>query len=304
MSDITPWRGYWPAATTPFEKAGPLDEIAWREQIDLYTSFGVHGVLVNGSSGEWFAQTLAERKRVAEIAVEQVNGAYPVVVGCSSFTPDAVVQLADHAAAAGADGVLFTPPPYAAPNEREIFLFYEEVAARTSIPIMVYNWPRGISLDMSQELLGKLARLDGVVSIKDSTPDYGRHLETLAALGSESVFFANYISRLGIGVMTELGGSGSIEGGALCAAEGIAFFNSFWAGDLEAARMHATVYEAQLASFIGYNFGGRFGSQIPQIKAAMRMLGQPGGYSRRPYQELDEAGLAGLRANLVAQHLL
>lgn len=294
----TTWQGYWPAATTPFGRNGDLDETAWRESLDLFASFGVHGVLVNGSSGEWFSQTNAERRRVAEIAVEQVNGRFPVVVGCTGYTPETVVSVAKDAVAAGTDGVLFTPPPYARPGEDEVLAFYREVAAQVGAPIMAYNWPRGTGIDMSTDLIAALAQIPNVISIKDSTPDYQEHLGTLQRLGRNSQFFANYISKIGIGVLTELGGSGSIEGGALCAERGVAFFEAYWRGDIEAAREHGKVYDQQLSSFIGYDFAGRFGTQIPQIKAAMRLLGQPGGYCRRPYRDFDEEQTARLAAHL------
>lgn len=304
MTEPTSWGGYWPAATTPFGRNGELDETAWRESVELYASFGVHGLLANGSSGEWFSQTHDERRRVAEIAAEQANGRFTVVVGCTAYTPSEVITLARDAAAAGVDGVLFTPPPYARPSEAEVLAFYEEVASRIEIPIMAYNWPRGTAVNMSTDLISSLTKIPNIVSIKDSTPDYQEHLDTLKQVGRDSQFFANYISRLGIAVLTELGGSGSIEGGALCAEHGVAFYEAFWRGDLDDARTHAEIYDAQLSSFIGYNFAGRFATQIPQIKAAMRLLGQPGGYPRRPYLDLDDAQTDRLRAHLKELRML
>lgn len=304
MTTPNPWRGYWPAATTPFARDGALDLGAWREQLELYVAAGVHGVLVNGSSGEWYAQTVTERRDVAATAVRTVAGAFPVVVGCTAFTPDEAVRLVRDATEVGADGVLFTPPPYARPNEGEILAFYREVHDATEVPIMVYNWPRGTAVDMTTDLLAELAGLERVVSIKDSTPDYGQHLQTLSRLGHRSAFFANYITRLGLGVLGEIGGAGSIEGGALGAAHGVGFYEAYWAGDLELARTHADAYDAQISDLIGYNFVGLHGSQIPQIKCAMRMLGQPGGWSRRPMIDLDENDAPRLRTVLEKHGLL
>lgn len=303
-TDSEAWGGYWPALTTPFTQSGALDETAWRETLHHMSSIGIHGALVNGSSGEWFSQTTQERRRVAEIAVEEANGDYTIVVGCSGYTPDQVLEVASHAADVGADGILFTPPPYARPDEREILEFYRTVVGRAELQTMVYNWPRGTGVDMSTELMASLAALPGVKAIKDSTPDYGAHLGTLQRLGGKSEFFANYISRLGIGVLSELGGHGSIEGGALCAADGIAFYKAYWQGDLEGARRFADRYEARLQGLIGENFAGRFGTQIPQIKAAMRMMGQPGGFCRSPYRELDADQTARLRKQLIKLELL
>ncbi|MFC0531583.1 dihydrodipicolinate synthase family protein [Phytohabitans kaempferiae] len=298
------WRGYWPAATTPFAQDGRLDLTMWREQLDLYQELGVHGVLVNGSSGEWYAQTSQERRDVARVACEHVNGVFPVVVGVTGFTPDAVIDLGRAALADGADGILFTPPPYARPTEDEIYHFYREVAEAVDGPIMVYNWPRGTAVNMSTDLIERLVALPQVVAVKDSTPKYGEHLDTLARLGSRSVFFANYITRLGIGVMDQLGGQGSIEGGALAAQHGVPFFEAYWKGEIDVARVHADRYDAQQSDMIGYDFVGLHGSQISQIKAAMRMLGQPGGWPRRPLRDLDEHAVASLRTVLERHGLL
>ena len=69
------WKGYWPAVPTPLTRDGALDERAWRELLRMYLAQGMHGVLVNGTTGEWFSQSDAERKRLAEIATEeQVQG--------------------------------------------------------------------------------------------------------------------------------------------------------------------------------------------------------------------------------------
>src|ERR1700730_10060837 len=140
--DSVGWKGYWIAAPTPFTEMGALDESALRSVLRLYHDQGLHGVLVNGTTGEWFSQTEAERKRVAEIAVEELGGKIPVVVGCTTFTPQNTIELARHALSVRADGVMSTPPPYCAPVPREIVAYFRALSDQVSIPIMVYNWAR------------------------------------------------------------------------------------------------------------------------------------------------------------------
>src|ERR1700749_3761608 len=82
--DSVDWKGYWIAAPTPFTATGALDEDALRAVLRLYRRQGVHGVLANGTTGEWFAQSDIERRRVAEIAVEELGGKIPVVIGCTT----------------------------------------------------------------------------------------------------------------------------------------------------------------------------------------------------------------------------
>ena len=126
-----------------------LDESALRSVLRLYCDQGVHGVLINGTTGEWFSQTEAERRRVAEIAVEELRGKIPVVVGCTTFTPSQTIALGLHAREIGADGVLSTPPPYAAPTPREVVAFFSAVSDSVDLPIMVYNWARGVGVEIT-----------------------------------------------------------------------------------------------------------------------------------------------------------
>ena len=134
--DSVGWKGYWIAAPTPFTVMGALNESALRGVLRLYHDQGVHGVLVNGTTGEWFSQTEAERRRVAEIAVEELGGKIPVVIGCTTFTPSQTIALGLHAREIGADGILSTPPPYAAPTPREIVAFFSAISQTAEISVI------------------------------------------------------------------------------------------------------------------------------------------------------------------------
>lgn len=293
------WRGYWPAAPTPFGPDGPLDEQAWRRLLDLYVSLGVHGVLVNGSSGEWWAQSDEERRRVAEIAVETVDGRIPVVIGCTSFSADRVAALAEHARSAGASGVLSTPPPYAHPSQEEIARFYADVDAAIDLPMMVYNWPRGTAVEIEVATAVEIARLEHVVAFKNSTADMHLVIDYIEALGDRARIFASLISPRGLAVLRELGGDGYIDGGALGAPFAVPFFESLWRGDIDTARSAAKRYSTLTSSLIAPDFGGRFAAPSAQLKAAMRLLGQPGGEVRPPLMPVtDGPALDGIRAAL------
>ena len=215
--DDVSWHGYWPAAPTPFTAEGALDEDAWRALLRLYVRQGVHGVLVNGSTGEWFSQSPAERRRVAEIAVAEVAGRVPVVVGVTAYTPAEAIGLARHAADTGAAGVLATPPPYVHPGAEEILGFFAEVSAATDLPFMVYNWPRGVTVDIGDhpDLVRRLADLPQVAAIKDSTGDWLRMLATVEAVADQVRVFGSFLHRRGLAVLLELGGDGNIDGGGL-----------------------------------------------------------------------------------------
>lgn len=295
------WRGYWVAAPTPFAADGALDLDAWAELLELYIRQGVHGVVVNGTTGEWFSQSDAERTGLARAAVEVVDGRMPVVVGVTAYTPGAAAALAVQAAEAGADGVLATPPPYVHPSDDEIVAYYAVIAEASAVPLMVYNWPRGTAVDMSVDLLGRLAELDGVVAVKESTGDELKALQALERLGSSVRFFGRFIHRRGMAAIRELGGDGNIDGGGVGAPFAVPYFEALWAGDLKAARRCSASYQRLVAALVNPDYSAKFASPTAQLKAVMRLLGQPGGYVRPPLLELtDPAALAELRRRLEA----
>ncbi|MEU7692779.1 dihydrodipicolinate synthase family protein [Microbispora sp. SCL1-1] len=288
--DDVDWHGYWPAAPTPFTSSGELDEDALRALLRLYVRQGVHGVLVNGSTGEWFSQSPAERRRVAEIAASELSGRIPVVVGVTAYTAAEAAELARHAEAAGADGVLATPPPYAHLGAAEIHAFYAEVSTATELPFMVYNWPRGVAVDISAHpgLAERLADLDRVVAIKDSTGDWLRMLGTVEAVADRVRVFGSFLHRRGLAVLMEIGGDGNIDGGGIGAPFAVPFYEAVRKGDRETARVWADRYAALSSRLINPDYSGVYASPISQLKAAMAILGQPGGHVRPPLLEIAD----------------
>ncbi|TDC19670.1 dihydrodipicolinate synthase family protein [Streptomyces sp. 8K308] len=299
--DDVAWRGYWPAAPTPFTADGALDEAGWRALLRLYAAQGVHGVLVNGTTGEWFAQTPAERRRVAEIAVAELGGRIPVVIGCGAFTAAECAEFGEHARAIGADGVLTTPPPYVHPSQAEILDFYRRVTDAVDLPLMVYNWPRGTAVDITVATAERLADLPNVVAIKDSSGDELKVARTCEALAGSVRVFGRFIHRRGMAVMAEFGGDGNIDGGGLGAPFAVPFYAAFWAGDLTAARAWSARYERLVELLVKPDYSARFASPTAQLKAAMGLLGQPGGHVRPPLLPLDDPTLLARLAAALAE---
>jgi dihydrodipicolinate synthase/N-acetylneuraminate lyase len=286
--DSVGWKGYWIAAPTPFTEMGALNESALRNVLRLYHDQGVHGVLVNGTTGEWFSQTDAERRRVAEIAVEELAGKIPVVIGCTTFTPTQTIALGLHARDIGADGIMSTPPPYAAPTPREIVAFFVAISDGVDLPIMVYNWARGVGVEITWQVAVELAKIRHVVAIKDSTTNRVQALATLEKVGDRLRVFGGFIDRLGLAVLRGLGGDGNVDGGGLGAKFAVAFYEAFWRGAFGAAEHAADRYVALMTALIRPDWSGAFGSPQAQIKACMNMLGQSGGHVRPPLLPVDD----------------
>lgn len=296
------WWGYWAAAPTPFAPDGSLDESAWRALLALYVEQGVHGMLVNGSTGEWFSQSRAERERVTDVAVEAIAGRIPVVVGVTAYTAAEASSLARHAQRSGASGVLATPPPYVHLAPAEIVAFYDEVSAATALPFMVYNWPRGVAVDISgfPGLMGRLADLDQVAAIKDSTGDWLSMLSTVESVSDRVRVFGSFLHRRGLAVLLGLGGDGNIDGGGLGAPFAVPFYEAVRRGDRAAAELAVDAYVRLSDGLIRSDYSGVFASPISQLKAAMAILGQPGGAVRAPLLPLrDPAALGAIEALLI-----
>jgi 4-hydroxy-tetrahydrodipicolinate synthase len=304
--DDVDWRGYWAACPTPFREDGNLDLETLRDLLDYYAGEGLHGVLVNGTTGEWFSQSGAERRQVVETAVEQVAGRMTVVVGCTAYTALEAADLARHAAGAGADGVASTPPPYSKPYPDEVVEYYRDIARGAEVPLMVYNWPYGTGVDMGPELADRIADVETVVAVKDSTPNTEQFYETVRAVMDRVRVFGQFMSSEGLDFLLTGTGDGTIGGGTLFGAPDPQFWEAHWRGEDDFCQEHAKrIDELFPKLWLPGGWGGIHAAYQSQLKATMTMLGQPAGWPRRPRLPLtDEASLAAIRQVLAEASLL
>jgi len=299
------WSGYWPASPTTFAADGRFDAGLMRDLMEYYVEAGVSGVLVNGSAGEWWSLGDEERTEVARVACDAVAGRIPVIVGCTAMTAARVTDFAKAAADAGASGVLTTPPPYVHPTQDEILAFYETIDRGVDVPMVAYNWPRGTAVEIDLPALRQIAELEHVVAIKNSTGNWSAVVDCIEALSDKVVIFASLINRRGLAVMREIGGDGYIDGGGIGASFAVPFFKAVKEGDWETARACADKWSKLTASFVNPSFGGHYGAPSAQLKAAMAMLGQPGGHVRAPLLPIkDPTSLAALKKALQDADLL
>lgn len=304
--DDVDWQGYFPAFVTPFTEVGALDLDTACALVDHYAAEGMHGIVVNGTCGEWFSQDGDERRALAEATVAQAEGRMRVLVGCTSYRADQVVELATHALAAGADGVLASPPPYAKLFPNEVVAYYEEISAGIGGPLVVYNWPHGSGVDIGPDLADRLANIDNIVAIKDSTPDADQFFQTSRRVRDRVRVFGPYMTERGLGVLETEGGDGTVGGGSLAGRPDPGFWKAVWAGEHDGPLEHALAGDRIFGKlWLPGGWAGKYGAYQSQLKALMHMLGQPAGYVRRPRLPVtDPASLAAMRAVLVEEGLL
>lgn len=293
------WRGYIPALTTPFREDGALDTEGVQKLHAWVHAEGVHGIIVLGTQGEWFSMDATEREQLIKLATDQLAGRIPVLAGCNAFCAVDAIRNIEVAARHGASGALLTPPPYVMPTEEETFAFYRDVSAESALPICVYNWPPGTGVDMSLPLLTRIAELDKVVAIKNSTADLRHFITVLMALRDRVRIFGAPMNELGISLVREHGAAGTMGAGAVLGAAQPGFYEAVWAGDTGRALALGKLDTTVMQDWFRPDYTGRFGSAQAIFKTALNLQGLPGGMPRRPILPLDEKGIAAVRDTLV-----
>lgn len=293
------WAGPMPAVVTPFDETGAIDEKAFTANLERQNAHGATGVVVAGCTGEFWVLSLEERARLFELAVAVSKGR-TVLAGTGAIAAAEVLASARAAADAGCDGVLVLPPYFVKLTDDEIFAHFEAVSAQSPLPICLYNIPGNAVNAISPALASRLAELDKVVAIKESSGDWNNFYGTLLAVADRLRVFCGPSSVFGAPAV-ELGADGVID----------CFPNVWLPGGLDlfaAAKDPARRAEAASLQATGRRLTDLFTSDgrtlYPATKAAMEMLGWRAGKPRTPLQPLAGAPLEGLRAGMVELGLL
>jgi 4-hydroxy-tetrahydrodipicolinate synthase len=277
----TNWRGVFVPVVTPFTKSYEFDEKACREIIELLIQDGVHGIIVAGSTGEWFTMDDSERKRLFEVAKDQVKGRVTLLGGTSAIATRDAVSLTKAAKDIGMDGTLVLPPPYALPNEKEVLAYYEAIA-NVGLPIMVYNNPARTQVNINAKLAGNLASFGSVVALKDSVKDLYQMAETIRVVGDRLAMFCGLepyalplIQRGAVGIVAM---APNIMG-----SKAVALYTHAVAGQWSEAFKVERIIDQLYTAF----YSGGYGAYVV-IKECMNLLGRPGGWPRPPLLPMAE----------------
>jgi 4-hydroxy-tetrahydrodipicolinate synthase len=284
MSEI---RGVLTAIATPFEPGGAVDEAAARRLASHLVEHGSHGIVVAGSSGE--AATLDDEEHIALLAaiVDEIGGEATVICGTGTNDTRHSVELTKAAAEAGADGALVVTPYYNKPTFPGIRAHYEAIAAAVpGLPLIAYNIPSRVVINVSPTELAELAKIDSVVAVKQAENQELQLIEGMALLAGNDDGFMRVL---------ELGGAGGIlVASNLVGPQMRKMWDAAQAGDLERARE----IDGGLRKL--YDVLGIVTNPIP-LKAALAMTGLiPNGGLRLPMVEADAQQRAAVREALDA----
>ena len=203
------WHGPMPAVVTPFDAEGRIDEAAFRANLELCIDAGMTGLVVGGCTGEFWAMTADERIRIMEIGVETALGRVPVIGGATAVTTSEAIQLTRMTKDVGCMGAMLLPPYFVRPGKDDIVAHFEAVSEAVELPLMLYNLPAG-AVDLTADLVDRLADVDTVVAIKDSTLDFNSFYKTLTVAGDRIRVFMGRVNHFGLAAV-ELGVVGFVS---------------------------------------------------------------------------------------------
>lgn len=174
MGRAMDFNGIYTPVVTPFNSDYSPDFNALEAVLERLIGAGVHGVISGGSTGENYAMSVAERLEIARATVRIVAGRVPVIMGTGAMLPADSMALAMGGKDMGANALLVATPPYAVPTERENALAALTIDAAADMPIMLYNYPGRMGVNMGEEFLDRVGRSRNFCAIKESSGDINR----------------------------------------------------------------------------------------------------------------------------------
>ncbi|MCP4316551.1 MAG: dihydrodipicolinate synthase family protein [Hyphomicrobiales bacterium] len=168
------FEGIYTPVITPHTADGSIDNDGFAVVIEHLIAAGVHGIVVGGSTGEYYAQSIDERVALLNLAKEIIAGRLPLIIGTGAIRQDDSLEMARQARKAGADAILVSSPPYSVPTERENALNTLAIDRAADLPVMLYNYPGRMGINMGEEFLDRVGRSSNICAIKESSGDINR----------------------------------------------------------------------------------------------------------------------------------
>jgi 4-hydroxy-tetrahydrodipicolinate synthase len=282
------------AMVTPFQADGSVDLERFRELATHLVDNGSDGLVVCGTTGESPTLTDEEKLGLFQAAVETVGDRATIVAGAGTYDTAHSVHLTRRATALGVDAILVVTPYYNKPPQRAIVRHFEEIAAATDLPVVAYNIPGRVVVNVEPATIARLAEIENVVAVKQALddPQQARFIAEETRLDLYSGDDPNTLAFL------ELGGVGVVSVTSHLWGPQIAeMIRRHREGDLDGARaIHEELEPSYELLRIQVN-------PIP-IKAALNLAGHAVGGYRLPMVEPSDDELAQIRSCLERAGLL
>jgi len=282
------------AIVTPFDDDGRVNIAKFRELASYLVENGSDGVVVTGTTGESPTLTDDERFHLYEAAVAEIGDRATVIAGTGTYDTAHSIHLTQRADGLGADGFLVVAPYYSKPTPRGIVEHFKAIAASTEKPVVVYNIPARVVINIEPETMCELAEIPNITAVKQANADLAQARTILAETDLDLYAGDDDL----ILPFLELGGTGGV-----CVHTHVVgpqvkeLIRRFREGDAEGAKR----LEEETAAAIEIL---RVVTNPIAIKAALNLLGHGVGGVRLPLVEADEAERAAIRGCLERLGLL
>lgn len=293
---------FYTPVVTAFDADGNLDIQANKNIYDFLIQAGIDGLVIMGSTGEFFAMSTAEKKQLIDLAVSHVDKRTKVFIGTGCMSVEDTIELSNYAISAGADAVMVISPYYFALSAESVELFYDQVAEAVKGDIYLYNFPARTGHDLSAQVtLNLLRKHKNIVGYKDTVTEMA-HTRTLIRTvrdefpdfeilsGFEEFFAHNLLS----------GGDGCIGGLSNIYPElFVEWRNAMDAKDVDRIKDAQRKVDRMTAL---YDVGTPF---IPIVKKAMKMRGiEMQDTCKKPFIAADARQTEAIRAVLRGLNLI
>ncbi len=275
------FEGIYTPLVTPYHDDFSLNAPALAAAVDHLIDAGVHGIIVAGTTGEYYAQTTQERLDMMTRVHKLIAGRVPLIVGTGAIRTEDAIGFAQAAAKIKADAILVATPPYAYPTGREIALHALAIDRAANLPVMLYNYPGRMSVNMDEETLDRLGRSPNFCAIKESSGDPNRlhmlardypHIALSCGMDDQALEFFAWGARSWVCAGSNFAPEAHIALYRACAIE----------GDFAKGR---AIMSAMMPLMRVLEQGGKF---IQCIKYGLTLRGIDAGVPRKPLQPLNK----------------
>ncbi len=275
------FEGIYTPVVTPHTDTFDIDHERFAQVINMLIDAGVSGLIVAGTTGEYYAQTSEERVELMKLAHKVIDKRVPLIVGTGAIRTEDSMYFAQQAKAVGADALLIATPPYAYPTGREIALHALAIDREANLPAMLYNYPGRMCVNMDEETLDRLGRSPNFCAIKESSGDPNRlhmlardypHIQLSCGMDDQALEFFAWGARSWVCAGSNFAPEAHIALYRACAVE----------GDFNKGRR---IMSAMLPLMRVLEQGGKF---VQCIKHGLTLRGINAGPPRRPLQSLNK----------------
>lgn len=279
---MTVLEGSFPVLITPMHDNYEINWEGLRGNIDHFIEQDVAGIVVTGSTGEFVSLTKEERFKLTKVAVDQVDGRIPLIVGTAAERTEDAIMYTKQAEDEGADAALLINSYYASPTDEEVYEQFTTVAKAVDFPVMIYNNPFTTGVNIGTEAILRAARdVENITHIKESSGEIDKlrditrqgkpDLKTFC--GSDDLALESFL----------VGATGWISVAGNIAPRLVTdLYNSVKAGDIDKAW---EIYDRLLPLC---NFLEGSGKYVQITKRAMDLQGLAGGPPRKPRLPINE----------------